>query len=90
MMLTELPCQFVKGRAFLVGCILVDYIRSFLVEEDRRVGLLLETHSNDTGPVLANKAHLVIVIENPFCIFLHLFLFDLMCLKGDSLKYKPA
>ena len=52
--------------------------------------LFLETHGNDTGPVLAHKAHLVIVVKNPFSILLHLLLLDLMCLQGDPLENEPA
>ena len=52
--------------------------------------LFLETHSNDTGPVLAHKAHLVIVVKNPFSIFLHLFLLDQIRLLGDPIKNEPA
>ena len=89
-MLTQFSCQFVKGSTFLVCCILINDIRSFFVEEDRWVCLFLKTHSYDTGPVLAHKAHLVVVVKNPFGIFLHLFLFDLMCLEGNPIKNKPT
>ena len=52
--------------------------------------LFLETHSNDTGPVLAHKAHLVIVVKNPFSILLHLLLLDQIRLLGDPLENEPA
>ena len=90
MTFTQLSSQLVKGGTFLVCRIIIDDIGSFFIEEDRWVCLLLEAHGNYTGPVLAHKAYLIIVVKNPFSILLHLFLFDLMCLQSDPIKNKPA